>query len=177
MGAFYETIIENDDSSSLAPKLQQLHGSSVTKRIKELEDIVADLRSALEKAEEELEREKARVPMMGDFVRCPLTNFFGKVTKVIPRPHGRPWVEITPYLAKDLPGHGTLDLYDSWELIDPPTEPDEAKPLAMTPVRLPSVSSFELSFKPPSDEQQLAEEIQLLLGELWADPDRKKGPA
>jgi hypothetical protein len=29
-------------------------------------------------------------------------------------------VEITPYLTDDLAGTGTLDLYDNWELIDPP---------------------------------------------------------
>src|SRR3712207_6984421 len=50
-----------------------------------------------------------------DFVRCPLTNFFGRVTKITPRPHGRPWIEIVPYLGPDLPGHSTMDLFDSWE--------------------------------------------------------------
>jgi hypothetical protein len=33
---------------------------------------------------------------------------------------GRAWIEITPYLTEDLAGKGTLDLFDSWELIDPP---------------------------------------------------------
>src|SRR5690606_25928408 len=94
--------------------------NSMTKRIEELEAIVAQLRAALAEAEATLRREKSRLPEIGDFVRCPLTNFFGRVTKVTRRPHGRPWVEITPYLTHDLAGKSTLDLYDSWELIDPP---------------------------------------------------------
>jgi hypothetical protein len=94
------------------------------KSIEQLEELVARLREALNDAEAALRREKFRQPAIGDFVRCPLTNFFGRVTKVIPRLHGRPWVEVTPYLTESLPGKGTLDLYDSWELIDPPTDTD-----------------------------------------------------
>jgi hypothetical protein len=181
MGAVLGTSIEPPESLSLSPKLQQPHHGTRTRRIAELESIVQGLRLALDRAEEELEREKARPPAIGDFVRCPLTNFFGRVTKVAPRPQGRPWVEITPYLTKDLPGHGTMDLYDSWELIDPP---DQAGPLPMSvpmsmPMpatkpgadRLPSVSSFAWSPKPSPDDQ-LADDIEHLLGELWTEPGK-----
>jgi hypothetical protein len=99
----------------------------MTKRIEELEAIIAQLRTALVEAEAALQKEKSRLPEIGDYVRCPLTNFFGRVTKVTPRPHGRPWVEITPYLTPDLMGTSTLDLFDSWELIDPPRTKDTAR--------------------------------------------------
>jgi hypothetical protein len=88
--------------------------------IRDLEALVARCRAALDEAEAALEEAKLRQPEVGDFVRSPLTNFFGRVTKITPRPRGRPWVEITPYLTEDLAGKGTLDLYDSWELIEPP---------------------------------------------------------
>ena len=90
--------------------------------IKELEALVAERWRLLEEAEAALAEARSRLPVVGDFVRSTLTNFYGRVTKVVPRPSGRPWVEITPYLAPGLPGHSTLDLYDAWEIIDgPPT--------------------------------------------------------
>lgn len=99
----------------------------MTKRIEDLEALVARCRAALDEAEAALRREKLRHPIVGDFVRSPLTNFFGRVTQVTARPAGRPWVEITPYLVVGLPGQGTLDLYDSWELIDPPDSEEAAR--------------------------------------------------
>jgi len=113
----------------------------MTKRIEELEAIVARLRAALTEAEAALRAEKLRQPAIGDYVRCPLTNFFGRVTKVTPRPHGRPWVEITPFLTEDLPGKGTLDLFDSWELIDPPQKHAGARP-AQSRYTLPPIESI-----------------------------------
>jgi hypothetical protein len=101
--------------------------------IRDLELLVARCRAALDEAETSLRLAKARQPEVGDFVRSPLTNFFGRVTKITQRPSGRPWVEITPYLTDDLVGKGTLDLYDSWELIDPP--PTNPKVLESAPVR------------------------------------------
>jgi hypothetical protein len=89
----------------------------VAERIRLLEEAEA----ALAEAEAALAQARSRAPVVGDFVRSTLTNFFGCVTKVIPRPSGRPWVEITPYLAPGLPGHSTLDLYDAWEIIDDPS--------------------------------------------------------
>jgi hypothetical protein len=182
MGAVLGTSAETNENPSFLPKLQQLHGGR-TRRIEELEAIIDGLRAALKSAEDELEREMARQPDIGDFVRCPLTNFFGRVTKVTPRPRGRPWVEINPYLTKDLPGHGTMDLYDSWELIDPPEAGETALPsfasapraaasatiMSASAAKLPSVSSFAWAPTPSSDEQ-LAGEIESLLGELWAEP-------
>ncbi|HEY8383468.1 MAG TPA: hypothetical protein VIL09_15075, partial [Microvirga sp.] len=84
--------------------------------VRELEALVAERRRLLEEAEDALAQAKARAPEVGDFVRSTLTNFYGQVTKVIPRPSGRPWVEMTPYLAPNLPGSSTLDLYDTWEI-------------------------------------------------------------
>src|SRR5919107_2050600 len=149
MGAVLGTSVETSGNPALPSKMQPSYKGGCTRRVEELEAIVEGLKAALKNAEDELQREKARPPEIGDFVRCPLTNFFGQVTKVTPRPQGRPWIEITPYLTKDLPGHGTMDLYDSWELIDPP---DGAEPMLMpAPTmkpgadRLPSVSSFAWS--------------------------------
>jgi hypothetical protein len=99
--------------------------------IKELEELVARYRAALDDAEAALQMARMRQPEIGDFVRSPLTNFFGRVTKVTPRPKGRAWIEITPYLTVELAGKGTLDLYDSWELIDPPA----AQPLHQSSAR------------------------------------------
>jgi hypothetical protein len=95
--------------------------------IKELEALVAERWRLLEEAEAALAAARGRLPVVGDFVRSTLTNFYGRVTKVVPRPSGRPWVEITPYLAPGLPGHSTLDLYEAWEIIDdPPASEEEA---------------------------------------------------
>ena len=105
----------------------------MTSDIKDLELLVARCRVALDEAEAALRVARSRQPEVGDFVRSPLTNFFGRVTKITSRPHGRPWVEITPYLTDDLMGKGTLDLYDSWELIDPPTS---SSTLQRMPARL-----------------------------------------
>jgi hypothetical protein len=89
--------------------------------VRELEALVAERWRLLEEAEAALAEARNRTPVVGDFVRSTLTNFYGCVTRVIPRPGGRPWVEITPYLAPTLPGHSTLDLYDAWEIIDEPS--------------------------------------------------------
>ena len=91
--------------------------------IRELEALVAERWRLLEEAEAALAQARSRLPEEGDFVRSTLTNFYGRLTKVISRPNGRPCVEITPYLAPGLPGHSTLDLYDAWEIIDEPATP------------------------------------------------------
>jgi hypothetical protein len=86
-----------------------------------LEAGTARCRAALEQAEPALEQANRREPQIGDFVESTLTKFYGRVTKVTPRAEGRsPWLEITPYLTAELPGRGTMDLYDHWEVIDPP---------------------------------------------------------
>lgn len=102
--------------------------------IRDLELLVARCRAALDDAEKQLTVARARQPQVGDFVRSPLTNFFGRVTKITQRPHGRPWVEITPYLSDELIGRGTLDLFDSWEIIDPPATKSPVP--GRTPVRM-----------------------------------------
>lgn len=107
---------------ALGPKLHELQEGHCTKRVAELKAHVERLRAQLQEAEEELAREQSRVPEIGEFVRCPLTGFFGQVTKVTPRAFGRPWVEILLYLGKDMPGHATIDLFGNWELMDPPSE-------------------------------------------------------
>ena len=121
MRAFPVTDIGSDTSLSLVSSLNREHESPCTKRVVELEARVARLRTELQEAEAALEFERARMPAPGDFVRCPLTRFFGRVTKVTPRPNGRPWIEIVPYLGPNLPGHSAMDLFESWELIDPPS--------------------------------------------------------
>lgn len=90
--------------------------------VRELEALVAHYRSLLEEAETALAAAKSREPQVGDFVRSTLTSFYGRVTRVIPRPSGKPWLEITPYLTADLPGTSTLDLFGDWELMDAPTQ-------------------------------------------------------
>lgn len=120
MSAIPLSMIGMSEVSTLAPKLQEPAGHACTKRAEELKVRIDDLRAQLRKAEEELEREESRLPEVGEFVRCPLTGFFGRVTKVTPRPHGRPWVEILLYLGEDLPGHAEIDLFGNWELIDRP---------------------------------------------------------
>jgi hypothetical protein len=88
--------------------------------VKELEAQVERYRTLLAEAEAALEAARNRKPQVGDFARSTLTHFYGRITKVTPRPSGQTWVEITPYLAPGLPGRTTLDLYDAWELIDEP---------------------------------------------------------
>jgi hypothetical protein len=95
--------------------------------IKRLETLVARYRALLAQAEAALEEAKNREPKVGDFVRSTLTSFYGCVTKVTARPRGRPWVEIKPYLTENLQGKSTLDLYEQWEIIDPPRAPDERR--------------------------------------------------
>jgi hypothetical protein len=97
------------------------NGSGAMTNVKELEALVAHYRGLLEEAEQALAAAKNREPQVGDFVRSTLTSFYGRVTRVIPRSQGRPWLEITPYLAPDLPGTSTLDLFGDWEFIDEPT--------------------------------------------------------
>ena len=90
--------------------------------IKELELLVSERRRLVEKAEAILVAAQARLPIPGDFVRSTLTSFYGCVTKVIPRPDAKPWVEITPYLTATLRGRSIMDLYNAWEFIDGPAE-------------------------------------------------------
>lgn len=106
----------------LGPRQHQPQEGHCTRRVAELRANLERLKAQVRAAEEELERELSRPPEVGEFVLCPLTGFFGKVTKVIPRPYGRPWVEILLYLANDMPGHATIDLFGNWELIDPPAD-------------------------------------------------------
>jgi uncharacterized small protein (DUF1192 family) len=156
-----------DQSLTLVSVLSQEQESSCTKRVAELETRIARLQIELQEAEAELERERARLPAPGDFVRCPLTNFFGRVTKLTPRPQGRPWIEIVPYLGPDLPGHSTMDLYDSWELIDPPSMETTAQGNAGASVKLPTIAPFmsagRLAHSPPPAQ----DEIELSLQRLW----------
>lgn len=88
--------------------------------LKELEAAVERYRTLLAEAEAALEAAKTRTPRVGDFARSTLTNFYGRITKVSVRSSGQTWVEITPYLAPNLPGRNTLDLFEAWELIDEP---------------------------------------------------------
>ena len=173
MGAVPGTSVETSESPSLPSTMQPAYRGGCTRRVEELEAIVEGLRAALRNAEEELQREKARAPEIGDFVRCPLTNFFGQVTKVTARPQGRPWVEITPYLTRDLRGHGTMDLFDSWELIDPPEYDDKPRPFVTRSNAhgLPSFSSFAWASKPSTDDQ-LSGALEKLTAVLWGGPAR-----
>ncbi|WP_243368799.1 hypothetical protein [Microvirga solisilvae] len=107
------------------PTLHDLQESHCTKRVAELKAEVERLRQQLRETEEALEREQARLPEIGEFVRCPLTGFFGQVTKITPRTYGRPWVEILLYLGKGMPGHVNIDLFGNWELMDQPSEDDQ----------------------------------------------------
>jgi hypothetical protein len=167
MRAFPVMDAGSDKSLALVSVLRQEHESSGTKRLSELETRIARLQAELQEAEAELEREKARLPAPGDFVRCPLTNFFGRVTKITPRSHGRPWIEIIPYLGPDLPGHSTMDLFDSWELIDPPSKGTAAQDSADGSLKLPTIAPFmpagRLAHSPPREE----DEIELSLQRLW----------
>src|SRR4051794_4174800 len=90
--------------------------------IADLEARIAEQRERLAEVEAVLEAERNRPPTIGDFARSTLTHFYGRITKVMPRPDGRAWVEINPSLPPTLPGRSTLDLFDAWELIDDPAE-------------------------------------------------------
>jgi len=168
MRAFPVTSIGPDKSLALVSSLSQGHVSPCTKRVTELEARIAHLRTELEAAEAELEREKTRLPAPGDFVRCPLTNFFGRVTKVTPRPNGRPWLEIILYLGPDLPGHSTMDLYDSWELIDPPSHGAEPPGTAGGPPRMPTIAPFMPASRPALNPPADQDDVELSLRRLWA---------
>lgn len=113
---------EYGEGLELGSKLHELQETHATRRTAELKARVERLRAELQEAEEQLAFEQNRWPEIGEFVRCPLTGFFGQVTKVTPRSYGRPWVEILLYLDTNLPGHATIDLFANWELIDPPPE-------------------------------------------------------
>ncbi|WP_201864482.1 hypothetical protein [Microvirga soli] len=170
MRAFPVMDTGSNKSLALVSGLGQGHESSCTKRAAELEARIARLQAELQEAESELEREKSRLPAPGEFVRCPLTNFFGRVTKITPRPHGRPWVEIVPYLGPDLPGHSTMDLFDSWELIDAPSKEMTAQNDANESLKLPTIAPFmpagRLAHSPTREEDQ----IELSLQRLWSSP-------
>jgi hypothetical protein len=170
MRAFPVTDIGSDKSLSLVSTLNQEHEGPCTKRAAELEARVAKLRAELQEAEAALEFEKARMPIPGDFVRCPLTRFFGRVTKVTPRPNSRPWIEIVPYLGPNLPGHSSMDLFDSWELIDPPSDPAEASAdgTAKFPMIAPFMPATGALLGSHSDE----DEVEVSLRELWAPSNR-----
>ncbi|MFL5201495.1 MAG: hypothetical protein ACJ8B9_05305 [Microvirga sp.] len=172
MRVFPVTDIGSDTSLSLVSSLNREHESPCTKRVVELEARVARLRSELQEAEAALEFERARMPIPGDFVRCPLTRFFGRVTKVTSRPNGRPWIEIVPYLGPNLPGHSSMDLFDSWELIDPPSDAPEAG--ADGSVKMPTIAPFMPAtgalLGSHSDEHQV--EIEASLRQLWAPANR-----
>ena len=167
MRAFPGMNTGSDKSLALVSALTQEHESSCTKRVAELEARIARLQVELQEAETELVREKARLPAPGDFVRCPLTNFFGRVTKITPRPHGRPWIEIVPYLGPDLPGHSTMDLFDSWELIDPPSKEAAAQGSAEGSFRLPTIAPFMAVSKPARSPELGEDDIEVSLQRLW----------
>ena len=170
MRAFPVADISSDKSLSLVSTLNQEHESPCTKRVVELETQVARLRAELQEAEAALEFERSRMPIPGDFVRCPLTRFFGRVAKITPRPNGRPWIEIVPYLGPNLPGHSSMDLFDSWELIDPPS--DKAEASAGGSVAFPMIAPFMPAvgalLGPPSNE----DDVEASLKRLWAPSNR-----
>jgi hypothetical protein len=120
MSAIPLSMIGLSEAPVPVPKSQKPAGHSCTKRTEELKARIDVLRTQLREVEEQLEREESRIPEIGDFVRCSLTGFFGQVTKITPRPHGHPWVEILLYLGEDLPGHAQIDLFGNWEIIDRP---------------------------------------------------------
>jgi len=169
MRAFSVTDIGSGQSLSLVSALSHDQKNSRTRRVTELVERVARLRSELEEAETALEFEKTRMPVPGDFVRCPLTSFFGRVTKVTPRPSGRPWVEILPYLGPNLPGHSAMDLFESWELIDPPATASDEDASAEAPPKLPTIAPFmapRALLGAPDDES----DVEASLRKLWATP-------
>ena len=113
---------EYSEGLALGPKLHELQDSHCTKRVAELRAKVERLRAQLQEAEDQLRQEQTRCAHVREFVRCPLTGFFGPVTKITPRTYGRPWVANLLYLDKDMPGHTTIDLFANWELMDQPSE-------------------------------------------------------
>lgn len=158
----------SNKSLALVSVLTQEHESSCTKRVAELEARIAQLQAELQEAEIELERERTRLPAPGDFVRCPLTNFFGRVTKITPRSHGRPWIEIVPYLGPDLPGHSTMDLFDSWELIDPPSKEATAQGDVDGLPKLPIIAPFMPVGRPVHSQAPAEDELEVSLQRLWS---------
>ncbi len=122
MGLISLQSIGHSEASASGLTLQGPQESQCTKRTAELRAKVERLRALLQEAEERLHYEQRRSPEIGEFVRCPLTGFFGQVTNVRQRPQGRPWVEVLLYLGKDMPGHTTIDLYENWELMDAPEQ-------------------------------------------------------
>jgi hypothetical protein len=106
--------------------------SDTMPNVSELRDLVAERRRLLAEAEAALAAALTREPAVGDFARSTLTHFYGRVTKVTARRSGRPFIEITPYLTPTMPGRGTLDLYDAWELIDDPSRDVVAAPAEAT---------------------------------------------
>jgi len=171
MRAFLVTDIDSAKSLSHVSTLNGDHANPCTKRVLELEARIAQLRAELNEAEAALEFERSRIPAPGDFVRCPLTHFFGQVTKVTPRPNGRPWVEIVPYLGPNLPGHSSMDLFDSWELIDAPADDGSEKGPEGT-LRLPRIAPFMNTttalLVSPSEEVEVEEALK----QLWAPSNR-----
>jgi hypothetical protein len=101
-------------------KAHEAQVAELRRSIAELEARLSEQRERLVEAEAALESERNRPPAIGEFARSTLTHFYGRITKVTPRPDGRAWVEINPYLTPTLPGRSTLDLFDAWELIDDP---------------------------------------------------------
>jgi hypothetical protein len=170
MRTFPMTDIGSDKSLSLVSTLNQEHESPCTKRVVELVERVAKLRAELQEAEAELEFERTRMPIPGDFVRCPLTHFFGRVTKVTPRPKGRPWIEIVPYLGPNLPGHSSMDLFDSWELIDPPSDTAEAGTEGS--MKLPSIAPFMPATGALPGSRSDEDEMEASFRQLWAPSNR-----
>ncbi len=167
MRAFPGMDTGSDRSLALVSISTQEHESSRTKRVEELEARIVRLQEELREAETELERERTRLPAPGDFVRCPLTNFFGRVTRITPRPHGRPWIEIIPYLGPDLPGHSTMDLFDSWELIDPPSKETPVQGDAESSLKLPTIAPFMPMGKPARSQELGEDDIEVSLQRLW----------
>ncbi|WP_262270718.1 hypothetical protein [Microvirga yunnanensis] len=162
MSTFPVMGISLDRSLSLVSAMSESHESPCTKRVAELVERIAKLRAELQEAEAALELEKTRMPVPGDFVRCPLTRFFGRVTKVTPRGNGRPWIEIVPYLGPNLPGHSSMDLFDSWELIDPPVEGAEGS------TKLPTIAPFMPASTDLVELRSSEDEMEASLRRLWS---------
>jgi hypothetical protein len=65
-----------------------------------------------------------------------------------------------------------MDLFDSWELIDPPGESSSVPSPPDNAPRLPSVSSFNVLDK-PALALQAPSDVESLIGNLWTNPDRQ----